>query len=66
MSPEEAINLCTSYPLFGPVRAIIDHLEAWVAGDIPAESMFYVFNMLSSKNILWIDCMATALSTVSA
>jgi len=61
MTPERALEACSVFETSGPVKVFQANLEAWLNGESTFEAVAYIFNMFSSDNLMWIDCMTAAL-----
>lgn len=61
MTPEQAVEFCRSFPLRGPIEIIQGNINAWLTGDSTFSAIAYVFNMINSDNLNWIDCMLAVL-----
>ncbi len=61
MTPEQAIEFCRSFSLHGSTPAIQANIDSWLNEDTTFSAIAYIFNMLNSDNIPWIDCMLSVL-----
>lgn len=61
MTPEQAVEFCRSFPLYGSTSAIQDNIDKWLNEDTTFSAIAYILNMLNSDNIPWIDCMLSVL-----
>ena len=56
MTRLEALQSCADKPIYGPAREVASNLFAYLEGSVSLSEVIYVFNMLSSANLAWIDC----------
>lgn len=57
MLPQQIISACKAYPLHAPTPELIPHTHAlWIKDPTLIGYVTFLFNMLDSRNISWVEC----------
>ena len=53
----EAVQACCHEPIYAPLGVAGQNISAYIEGSVGLSQLLYIFNMIDSRNLGWIDCM---------
>lgn len=53
----EAVQACCDEPIYAPLGVVGQNIFAYLEGSVSLSQVIYIFNMIDSRNLGWIDCM---------